>query len=876
MMESEPFRWIGQPLPRVEDERLMRGAGRFIDDLAPFPGCKVAAILRSPYAHASICRIDVEAALQVPGVVGIITGADVRREMRPFPVGVPAPVEYYPMAIEKARFVGEPVAVVVADSRPIAEDAADLIQVEYAPLPAVMDVETAARSRDVLLHEALGSNIANHRVFAYGDWERILAEAPHVIEVRLEFPKTNATPIETYGVIAQYEPGTGDYTVWANFHGPFTLHTVMAQALEVGTHKLRLIVPADIGGSYGIKSAVYPYITLMAVAAKVLGCPVRWTEDRLEHLKASSSGTDRVSYVTGAFDEQGRALALKLVQYDDVGAYIRAPEPATLYRTHGDTTGAYDIPALYMDNYIVLTNRVPTGLIRGYGGPQLYFSLERLMDIAAHRLGMDPVELRRRNLIRPDQFPYRTITGGLYDSGNYEAALDQALERSGYYAFREEQRRHRQRVDLTSRSVRPASERGETQAAVRRDDTDGVHDGRESEALAGIGVAVVVEPSGSNMGYLSVAYTPAERAGQLPKSGCTAAASVAIDALGGITVRLDTTPEGQGHETVAQQIVADVLGVEPRSVRVIAEMDTATSPWSIASGSYSSRFAPAGSSAVYTAALRVRSKLLHLAAEQLRVPEAELMLREGRVYHGDRETGLSLRRLAGLTHWNPTELPPGIQPGVFETCYYTVPTVTPPNDQDQVNSSATYGLLVDVVKVAVDPETAEVRVLDYVTVHDAGRILNPRLADGQILGGVAHGLGPALYEEMVYDENGQLLNGSFMDYLCPTAGEMPPVTIAHQETRSPLTPLGAKGLGEGNTMSVGAAIANAVSDALGVEVTVLPLSPTRVWDLICQARDRGRLTVAGDRTTRLRPEPARVQPAPVGTDAQRPEMGAGH
>src|SRR5437763_791978 len=697
-MESEQFRWIGKSLPRVEDERLMRRTGRYIDDLEPIPGCKVAAIVRSPYAHAHIRHIDVEAALQVPGVVGAITGANVRQEMRPFSVGVPAPIEYYPMAIDKVRFVGEPVAVVVDDSRYIAEVAAELVHVEYDPLPAVMGVEAALQAESAVLHENVGSNVANHRIFSYGEWERPLKDAPYSISARFEFPKTNATPIETYGVIANYAPGTDEYTVWANFHGPFTLHTVMAQALKIGTQQLRLCVPADIGGSYGIKSAVYPYITLIALASKLVGCPVRWIEDRMEHLKASSSGTDRVSYMTGALDENGHVLALKLTQYDDVGAYIRAPEPATLYRTHGDTTGAYDIPALYMDNYAIMTNRLPTGLIRGYGGPQLYFALERFMDIAAHRLGLDPVEIRRRNFIRPDQFPFCTLTGGLYDSGNYEAVLD----------------------------------------------------------------------------------------------------------------------------------------IEPRSIRVIAEMDTATSPWSVASGSYSSRFAPAGSSAVYTAAMRVRSKLLHLAAEQLQVPEAALRLQTGRVYHGDKDTGLSIRRLAGLTHWSPTELPSGIEPGVYETSYYSIPTVTPPNEKDQVNSSATYGFLVDVVKVQIDPETAEIKVLDYITVHDAGRLLNPKLAHGQILGGLAHGLGNALFEEMVYDEEGQLLNGSFMDYLCPTVGEMPAVEIAHQETPSPLTPLGAKALGEGNTMSAGAAIANAVADALGVEPSALPLSPTRVWDLLCQ------------------------------------------
>ena len=817
-MESEQFRWIGKSLPRVEDERLMRGAGRYLDDLEPFPGCKVAAIVRSPYAHAHIRHIDIEAVLQVPGVVGVITGADVRREMRPFPVGVPAPIEYYPVAIDRVRFVGEPVAVVVADSRYIAEDAAELVQVEYDPLPAAMGIEAAIQPESTVLHEHVGSNIANHRIFSYGEWEQPLKDAPHVISARFEFPKTNATPIETYGVIASYAPGTDEYTVWANFHGPFTLHPVMAQALKIGTQQLRLCVPADIGGSYGIKSAIYPYITLIALASKLSGCPVRWIEDRLEHLRASSSGTDRVSYITGALDKDGRVLALKLTQYDDVGAYIRAPEPATLYRTHGDTTGAYDIPALYMDNYAIMTNRLPTGLIRGYGGPQLYFTLERFMDIAAHRLGLDPTEIRRRNFIRPDQFPYRTLTGGLYDSGNYEAVLDKALELSDYRAFREEQQRSRNGTAQGQVDVRVLIHT--PQAPLR--------------PLQGIGMAAVVEPSGSNMGYLGVAFTAEERSRQLPKSGCTAAAAVAIDALGGITVRIDTTPEGQGHETVVQQIVAEVLGVEPRSIRVIAEMDTATSPWSVASGSYSSRFAPAGSSAVYTAAMRVRSKLLHLAAEQLHLPEAALRLQAGRVYHGDKDTRLSIRRLAGLTHWSPTELPSGVEPGVYETSYYTIPTVTPPNENDQVNSSATYGFLVDVVKVQVDPETAEIQVLDYITVHDAGRLLNPKLADGQILGGLAHGLGSALFEEMVYDEQGQLLNGSFMDYLCPTVGEMPAVAIAHQETPSPLTPLGAKGLGEGNTMSAGAAIANAVADALGVEPTALPLSPTRVWDLLCR------------------------------------------
>jgi 2-furoyl-CoA dehydrogenase large subunit len=422
----------------------------------------------------------------------------------------------------------------------------------------------------------------------------------------------------------------------------------------------------------------------------------------------------------------------------------------------------------------VLTNRCPTGLNRGFGGPQVYLALERTMETAAHRLGIDPAELRRRNLIRADEFPYRTATGGLYDSGDYEACLDRALE-LGRYA---------------ERRAEPADDR-----------------------LLGIGLACVVEPSISNMGYITLANTAEERAGGLPKSGNAEGATVSVSALGGITVRVGTTPQGQGHATVCAQIVADALGVEPGEIDVLTELDTSTSAWTVASGNYSSRFSGVGAGAVHLAAQKLAAKVQairdHLADESL-----------------------PLRKVAGIAHWNPDALPPGMEAGLHETAFCSAPNLAPPDGDDRVASSAAHGFIVDVAVVEISRETGAVTVLDYVTVHDAGTVLNPALFEGQVVGGFAHGVAPALFERVVYDEDGNLLTGTFMDYLCPTGPDLPPLRTARLETPSPFTPLGAKGVGEGNTMSVPVAIANAVADALGREDVELPLTAPRVWELL--------------------------------------------
>ena len=586
-------------------------------------------------------------------------------------------------------------------------------------------------------------------------------------------------------------------TAWANFQGPFTLHSVAAAALGLPGTKLRLITPPDSGGSYGIKSAVYAYVVLMGLASRKLGVPVRWIEDRLEHLAGSSGATARITEVEAGFAENGELLAVRYDAIEDVGAYVRAPEPATLYRMHGSLSGAYRVRNIAARNRVVLTNRCPTGLNRGFGGPQLYFALERTMAIAAQRLGLEPAELARRNLIRADDFPYRTPSGGLYDSGDYHACLEDALRLARYEEHRAEQE--------------PARAEGR---------------------LLGLGLACVVEPSISNMGYITLAQRVEERQQALPKSGNAEGATVLVSPLGGVTVRIATTPQGQGHKTVCAQIVADALGLAPQNVEVLTDIDTSTSAWTVASGNYSSRFSGVGAGAVLRAAEKVADKMRAIAAHLLECAPEDIELAGGKARVAGSSDGLSMRRIAGVAHWNPEALPAGMEPGLQATAFYAAPNLDPPDADDRVASSATHGFIADVAVVEVARDTGHVSVLEYATVHDAGRLLNPLIADGQVRGGFAHGVGAALFERTVYDEDGNLLTSSFMDYLCPTAPDLPALTSAHRETPSPFTPLGAKGLGEGNTMSVPAAIANAVADALGRDDVELPLTGPRVWELL--------------------------------------------
>ena len=757
-------RWIGRSVPRVEDGRLLTGRGTFIDDHPPVANLCHAAIVRSPHAHARILGYDLTAALAMEGVVGAITGADVAKACKPFGVGVTAPVHYYPTAIDKVRFVGEPVAVVVARDRYLAEDAAEMVAVDYEPLPAVVDPERALEPDAPILHEKVGTNLAGHRRLVYGDPDGAFADADVVVRERFRFPKYGSTPIETYGVIARWDPLDGVLTIWSNFMGPFIMHPLVARVLGLPENRLRFIVPTDIGGSFGIKSSIYPYMALIGLAAMKTGVPVKWIEDRREHLLASSSGTDRIAWREVAARRDGTILGMRFKWYDNVGGYIRSPEPGCSFRPTGNFVGPYSFQNLEVDASVVMTNKSLTGPNRGYACGHLYFETERMMDLLAAKVGLDPVEIRRKNLIARDAFPYRTPTGGLYDSGDYQTTFDRALETAKYDELRRQQSKARA-------------------------------EGR----LFGIGLALAVDPSVSNMGYVATALDPQFRAKPeyLPKSGAVDAATVKIDPLGRVIAILGTTPQGQGHQTIVSQIVADELGLEPRDVTVVDEMDTFTRVWSISSGTYSSRFGSVGTSATALAARKLKAKLVEYAAHLMDRPADDVEFRDGGV-HLKRGKGpsYSIKDLAGRAHWNTESLPDGMEPALQATAVFGFTVAKAVDAEDRVNSSNTYGFIAEVMAVEVDPGTAAITIVKYVTVHDAGTIINPMIVEGQIYGGALHGLGGALYEELAYDDDGQLLTGTFMDYLVPTASEAPEIDIEHVVSPSPLTTLGSKGLGE--------------------------------------------------------------------------------
>lgn len=790
--------WVGRSIERVEDVGLLTGRGRFIDDLGTRPGTLHAAILRSPHAHADIVTIDTSAAAKAPGVSAVLVGDDIKKMTTSLVVGVKAPVECWPIAVGRVRYVGEPVAVVVATDRYLAEDALDLIEVQYIARPAVIDPLATLSADAPVLHDGFKGNVASDRRFRYGDPERAFAEAEHCISIDIKYPRNSCTPIETYGLIADYDPAENAFDVLANFQGPFSIHAVISRALKVPGNRLRLRTPPDSGGSFGVKQGIFPYIVLIAAASRAVGRPVKWIEDRLEHLTASVSATNRATTIKAAVNDDGLILGLDWDQVEDCGAHLRAPEPATLYRMHGNLTGAYDIRHVAVRNRVVVTNKTPTGLNRGFGGPQVYFALERLMHRIAVELGLDPLEVIRRNLIPAGSFPYRTATGALLDSGNYQEAL-----------------------------IRGARDGALAELKERREKA------RAEGRLYGIGYTAVVEPSVSNMGYISTVLTAEERRKAGPKNGAQATATIGLDPVGGVTIHVASVPQGQGHRTVLSQVVADVFGLQPQDIRVNTEIDTAKDAWSIASGNYASRFAAAVAGTAKLAAERLAAKLARVAASQLNVEASDIVFTRGVVASKHNlENKIAFSRLAALSHWSPGSLPDDVGDTIRETVFWTPPELTPPDDNDLVNSSLCHGFIFDFCGVEIDRTTLETRIDRYVTMHDCGTILHPGMVDGQIRGGFAQALGAALYEEYAYGDDGSYLTGTLADYLLPTTMEVPDPVILHMETPSPFTPLGAKGVGEGNCMSTPVCIANAVADALDVKDLTLPLVPAKLAEIV--------------------------------------------
>ena len=815
-MSEDKTPYVGRPMERVEDAVLLLAAGKYADDMPTVEGTLHAAILRSPHASAEILSIDTSVAERQPGVAAVLTGADIKDVTTPFLIVVKQPMDQWCLAIDRVRFVGEAVAVVIADDRYLAEDAVDLIEVDYQTTEFVIDPNDAARDDAPLVHEAVGSNIVSDRDFVYGDPDTAFAEADHMVELSISYPRNSHTPLEGYVVVAEYDLNGGVYDVMSNFQGPFTVHPVMARALGVPGSKLRMRTAPFSGGGFGVKQAIFPYVVLCCVASQKVGRPVKWVEDRLEHLTAAIAAPNREITVEAAAMNDGRVTALRYVQLDDYGAYLRPPMPGPLYRQQGVMTGPYDIPHMAITNRLVMTNKTPSGMVRGFGGPQSFFALESIMRRVAEVTGLDHLDVIRKNLVPKDAFPYRATGGALLDSGDYQAAVDIAITKGKLDELRK-----------------------------TRDEA------RKEGRLYGIGLAAVSDPAQSNMGYLSTIQTVEERHNSGLKGGNISYATVNMEPLGAISVTIDSIPQGQGHATILSQIVADELGVTPDQIRVNTEHDTHKDPWSIATGNYSCRFSSASAVACQRAARQIREKLSLIAAPKLNVKPGDLEFADGLVFAKDNpDNSLKLHRVAGVAHWQPGELPEGMEPGMRAVGTWMPPQLEPPNDKDQINTSLTYGFVFDFCGVEIDRDTGQVRIDKYVTMHDSGTILNPLLKDGQTYGAYAWAVGCALMEEFVYGDNGEFLSGTFADYLPPTICEVPEPELYHISTPSPFTSLGAKGGAEGNVMTTPVCLANGVCDALGIESINLPMTPKKIGAII-----------HGDEPPR--PEQVEERPAPA-------------
>lgn len=767
---------IGQPLRRREDPRLLRGEGQFLHDLV-LPGMLHLAFVRAPHAHAAVTRVDVTKARGLPGVQGVFAAADLPvKPIEPEFIGDGYHAAGWPaLARDRVRFVGEPVVVVAARDRYVAEDAADLVEVDYDPLPVASSVERARQPDAPLVHERVPGNIVFRRDYTQGDVDRIFADAPVIVSGTFRHQRLSGVPMEGRGIAAEWDP-RGRLTVWASTQAPHMMRTGLARSLDLPEAAVRVIVP-DVGGGFGPKMHLYPEDVAACAAARALNRAVKWIEDRRENLLTMTQAREQTIEASMAADRHGRILALRANVACDSGAYSVYPLTASLepMGTVQIMPGPYRIPAYAYSTMAIATHKCPVGAYRGVGMTVGVFVMERLMDKLAAATCLDPAEIRRRNFIGRDEFPHTAPTGLVYDSGRYEETLAAALSTFDYAAARREQARRRA-------------------------------EGR----LVGIGVSTFVEYTG--MGSKTFA-----RRGMRDVPGYDSA-TVKVDPTGTVRVSVSCPSQGQGHETVFAQLAAGELGLDPASVLVVP-FDTDAVP--AGSGTFASRAVVAGGGAVVQAAGKIRDKATAIAAHLLEAAASDVAVADGRlIVRGSPERGVAWTEIARAAHAPAAAgLPAGFEPGLEASSTYDPPP-------------AAFGNGAHVAMVEVDRQTGQVTCLKYVIAEDCGPQLNPLIVEGQTHGGLAQGLGEALLEEVIYDEHGQLLTATLMDYLIPTAMEMPGVVIAHLETPSPNTVRGFKGVGESATIGAPACVANAVSDALGRAVDALPISPPRVISLL--------------------------------------------
>ena len=773
---------VGARIKRREDPRLIQGLAHYVDDIK-LPDTLHVAILRSPYAHARINAIDTAAAQNLPGVKAVVTGDDIKDTIGGIPCAATDPegfpgikVPHHPvLATDKVRFVGEPIAAVAATDAYIARDALDLIEVDCDLLDAVNSADAALAEGAPVLHEDWDDNMAFTWQIAGGDIDAAFAEADHIVSQRIDHQRLVPNPIETRGVLAQYTRGKDQLTLWSSTQIPHLLRTQLSIMLDMAENHVRVIAP-EVGGGFGCKLNVYAEEALIGHLAKQLDQPVKWIESRRENFLHTIHGRDQVGQVELAVNSDGAILGLKYTVTADVGAYYQLLTPAIPTLTGLMLCGSYTFQNVRMDLTAAFTNKMATDAYRGAGRPEATYLIERMIDIVAHDLDLDPLDVRRKNFIGKDAFPHETGTALAYDSGDYTAALDRALKMADYDALRQQQ------ADLRAR-------------------------GR----YLGIGFSTYVEICG--MGPSAA----------MPAGGWESS-TVRVDPTGKVTVLTGVSPHGQGQETTFAQLVADGLGVDLEDIRII-HGDTDAVQYGI--GTFGSRATAVGGTAMVHAMGKIKDKVIKIAAHLMESNPQDIVLEDGKYsVHGAPESGLSLAEIAQVAHVG-VGLPPETEPGLAESHFFEPPNFTYP-----------FGTHIAVVEV--DADTGEVDLQRYIAVDDCGNIINPLIVEGQVHGGIAQGVGQALYEEAIYDATGQMLTGSFMDYALPKAHDFPRFELDNTVTPSPVNPMGVKGVGEAGTIGSTPAIANAVIDALkpfGVRHIDLPLRPEKLWKLMQERND---------------------------------------
>jgi aerobic carbon-monoxide dehydrogenase large subunit len=778
-------RLVGARVARREDPRLLTGQGSYVDDHRP-ARMLYAAFLRSPHAHARIRRLDASAALALPGVAAVLTGEDIARSSKPVRAASKTPnvktTSYPTLALGKVRHVGEAVAMVAAESRYVAEDAVERIVAEYEPLPVVRDVESALQPASPVLHEEVETNLLVSREFARGDVDAALAGAAVVVRERFRFHRHTPVCMENRGCLAEYATASGALTLRSSAQCPGLVRDVLADLLDIPEHLIRVIA-TDVGGGFGAKASLYPEEIATCVMARRLGRPVKWIGDRREDLLATTHAWDEIVDAELGLNPDGTIVGLRAEVTADVGGYSIYPWTAAIepVQTISFLPGPYRVPTYRGRARGFATNKAPLGPYRGVGRPPAVFVIEGLMDRAARRLGLDPTEIRLRNFIRDEDFPYKSPSGIVWDRSSFTESLRKAREALDYKAARDEQARAR--------------------AAGR---------------WVGIGIASYVELTGIGS---AIPVSPG-----MPVSTGTEAATIRFDPAGKVTAVFGVASHGQGLETTLAQIVADEVGVPIEDVRVV-HGDTDASPYG--TGTYASRSLVLAGGAAILAGRSVREKMLVIAGHLLEADPADVTLADGRcAVRGMPDRSVAVRQIARAAYSGAKQLPKGLEPGLEATRFY--------DPYYGTASNATHAAMVE-----IDRATLEVKTLRYVVVEDCGRMVNPLIVDGQVHGGVAQGIGAALLEEIVYDDQGQLLSGTLMDYVVPSACEIPTMEVHHVETPSPVALGGFRGMGEGGTIGAPAAIANAVADALAplqIEIAELPVTPERLFRLIGQAR----------------------------------------